>query len=262
MKQNKKAVLFLVVLIIATLGVVGLIGVQGWKYLNDGAFEDLREEYEDYRAEKEEEDSKKDKEKDKKKDKEKDKDKVVYVTEPSDIPDMDIEDILNEIEGIEQIIGEKAYDDLTSAESGRINNESPEERVFDYADVLTDEEEDKLRAYIAEREEACSMDIVLLILDEDVISTMGLDWSAAMQTRAEGFYDDNKFGYNEVYGDGVLLLDNWYQDQAGSWILTSGKQADEFTDEHLSEIFDEMFAVINDDPCEAYRLFVEMISLD
>lgn len=252
MKQNKKAVLFLVILIIATLGAVGLIGVQGWKYLNDGVFDELRDEYDDYLAEKEDE------KKDKKKDKE---DDIVVVTSP-EIPDMDIDDILKEIEGIEQIIGEKAYDDLTSTESNRTNNESSEERVFDYADVLTDEEEDKLRAYIAEREEACSMDIVLLILEEDVESTMGLEWDLAMQTRAEEFYDDNKFGYNQVYGDGVLLLDNWYPDQAGSWILTSGKQSDEFTDAHLSEIFDQMFAIINDDPCEAYRLFVEMISLD
>ena len=252
MKQNKKAVLFLVILIIATLGAVGLIGVQGWKYLNDGVFDELRDEYDDYLAEKEDE------KKDKKKDKE---DDIVVVTSP-EIPDMDIDDILKEIEGIEQIIGEKAYDDLTSTESNRTNHESPEERVFDYADVLTDEEEDKLRSYIAEREEACSMDIVLLILEEDVESTMGLEWDLAMQTRAEEFYDDNKFGYNQVYGDGVLLLDNWYPDQAGSWILTSGKQSDEFTDAHLSEIFDQMFAIINDDPCEAYRLFVEMISLD
>lgn len=252
MKQNKKAVLFLVILIIATLGAVGLIGVQGWKYLNDGVFDELRDEYDDYLAEK------KDEKKDKKKDKE---DDIVVVTSP-EIPDMDIDDILKEIEGIEQIIGEKAYDDLTSTECNRTNHESPEERVFDYADVLTDEEEDKLRAYIAEREEACSMDIVLLILEEDVESTMGLEWNLAMQTRAEEFYDDNKFGYNQVYGDGVLLLDNWYPDQAGSWILTSGKQSDEFTDAHLSEIFDQMFAIINDDPCEAYRLFVEMISLD
>lgn len=226
--------------------------MQGWKYLNDGVFDELRDEYDDYLAEKEDE------KKDKKKDKE---DNIVVVTSP-EIPDMDIDDILKEIEGIEQIIGEKAYDDLTSTESNRTNHESPEERVFDYADVLTDEEEDKMRAYIAEREEACSMDIVLLILEEDVESTMGLEWDLAMQTRAEEFYDDNKFGYNQVYGDGVLLLDNWYPDQAGSWILTSGKQSDEFTDAHLSEIFDQMFAIINDDPCEAYRLFVEMISLD
>ena len=55
MKQDKKAVLFLVVLIIATLGVVGLIGVQGWKYLNDGVLEDWQEEYEEYLVQKEEE---------------------------------------------------------------------------------------------------------------------------------------------------------------------------------------------------------------
>lgn len=257
MKQDKKAVLFLVVLIIATLGVVGLIGVQGWKYLNDGVLEDWQEEYEEYLVQKEEE--AREEKKNKKKEQEND---IIVVTSP-EIPDIDIDDILKEIEGIEQVIDDKTNRETTTGtESNRTNQESPEERVFDYADVLTDEEEDKLRNYIAKREEACSMDIVLLILAEDVESTMGLDWSEAMRARAESFYDDNKFGYNEVYGDGVLLLDNWYADQAGSWISTSGQQVDEFTSEHFDEIFDEMYAVINDDPCEAYRLFVEMISLE
>lgn len=252
MKQNKKAILFLVALIIATLGVVGLIGVQGWKYLKDGVFDELRDEYDDYLAQKEDEKTEKE---DKKKDKE---DDIVVVTSP-EMPDMDIEDILKEIEGIEQIIGEKAYDDLISAENGRANTESPEERVFDYADVLTDEEENKLRAYIAEREDACSMDIVILILDEDMEAS-GLEWGEAMQKRGEDFYDDNYFGYNEIYGDGVLFLDNWYEDQAGSHIVTSGKQVDMFTNEDYDKIFDEVFAVINEDPCEAYRIFVEMVS--
>lgn len=253
-KHDKKAVLFLVILIIATLGVVGLLGVQGVKYLRDGVLDDIQNEYEDYLAQKDKDD--------KKKDKQKDQEAVIYATEPLDIQDMDIADILKEVEGIEQIIDEKTYDDLISAENGRTNTESPKERVFDYADVLTDEEEEKLRAYIAEREEACSMDIVLLILNEDVEDTMGLEWDAAMQERANEFYDDNNFGYNEVHGDGVMLLDNWYPDQAGSWILTSGKQAEEFADDDLSDIFDEMFAIIDADPCGAYMLFVEMISGD
>ena len=34
----------------------------------------------------------------------------------------------------------------------RTNLEAPKERVFDYADVLTDKEEEKLREYIAETE--------------------------------------------------------------------------------------------------------------
>ena len=131
---------------------------------------------------------------------------------------------------------------------------SPEERVYDYGDILTDDEEEKLRNYIAICEEEYSMDIVLLILNEDMEAS-GMEWEVSMMTRAESFYDDNRFGYNEVYGDGVLLLDNWYGEQAGSWITTAGDVW--FSDDELDAIYDEMYAIINEDPCEAYRVFVE-----
>lgn len=45
----------------------------------------------------------------------------------------------------------------------RTNHEAPEERVFDYADVLTDKEEEKLREYIAQTERRLQIDIVLEI---------------------------------------------------------------------------------------------------
>ena len=45
----------------------------------------------------------------------------------------------------------------------RVNTYCTEsERVFDYGDVLTDEEEDKLRALIAEKEQVAHCDIILL----------------------------------------------------------------------------------------------------
>ena len=40
---------------------------------------------------------------------------------------------------------------------GRTNNEAPAERVYDYADVLTDAEEEQLRRYIAEKEDRKSV---------------------------------------------------------------------------------------------------------
>ena len=43
-----------------------------------------------------------------------------------------------------------------------------EERVFDYGDVLTDREEDKLRELIARREKQTGCDIVLVTLQESL----------------------------------------------------------------------------------------------
>ena len=40
------------------------------------------------------------------------------------------------------------------------------ERVFDYGDVLTDQEEDKLRRLIAKREQQTGCDIILITLQE------------------------------------------------------------------------------------------------
>lgn len=142
----------------------------------------------------------------------------------------------------------------------RENEESPEERVYDYADVLTDEEEEMLREYIAAYEEQAAMDIVIVILDDDIEDLMGTDWDEAMQEYAEDFYDDNKFGYDGPYGDGVLLLDNWYAGQSGSWITTSGRLVDEYSQEDLDMIFDVMFSQIEDDPFQAYASFVYMVA--
>lgn len=260
MKHDKKAILFLVVLMIATLGAVGLVAVQGWKYLEDGVIESAQKEYDEYLVDKE---TKKEAAKDKEVDEKEatsDDEEDAYEIDMDLIADITMEELFNEIEGIEQIVSDKTITDVTvERESDRTNWKAPEERVFDYADVLTDEEEKKLREYIAGCEEECAMDIVIVILDEDMEAS-GLEWSDAMQSRAEDFYDDNYFGYNEIYGDGVLFLDNWYEDQAGSYIVTSGKQGDMFTSEDLDKIFDEVFAVINEDPCEAYRIFVEMVS--
>ena len=47
----------------------------------------------------------------------------------------------------------------------RNNEECPKERVFDYADKLTAQEEQELRNKIAEAEQLCGTDIIVLTLD-------------------------------------------------------------------------------------------------
>lgn len=230
-KHDKKAILFLIILTIVTLVAVVFVAVQAWNYIEDTVMESAQEAYDDFWAAQEAEDKKADK----------DDDEESY--------EIDLDDIMEGIAGMEQATG-----GTVGAESARTNFEAAEERVYDYADILTDEEEEKLSNYIATCEEEYSMDIVLLILNEDMEAT-GLDWEIAMKTRADSFYDDNKFGYNEVYGDGILLLDNWYGEQAGSWVTTAGDIW--YSDDELNAIYDEMYAVINEDPCEAYRVFVE-----
>ena len=47
----------------------------------------------------------------------------------------------------------------------RGNRQAPTQRVYDFADKLTDEEESKLEALIAEREAQIRCDLVLVTLD-------------------------------------------------------------------------------------------------
>ena len=226
MKTDKKALLFVILLSVVTIGVAIALIAFGWNYINENVLDDdFVDSVKEWFADDDDDD-----------------DDDRYADEDDDEDEEDDK-------SVEKDLPEE-----------RENTKAPEERVYDYADVLTDDEEDKLREYIALYEDECAMDIVIVILDEDIEEEMDADWEDAMQEYAENFYDDNKYGYDEPYGDGVLLLDNWYDGQAGSWITTSGRLSDEYSEEDLNEIFDVMFSVIEEDPCGAYMIFVNMIA--
>ena len=142
---------------------------------------------------------------------------------------------------------------LTDDTKVRTNFDAPSERVYDQADVLTDEEEDKLRAQIAKAEAEIGCDIVLLTINQPVEGS-GIeaynyrynDWELNMRDIADDFYDDNSFGYDTYDYDGALLLDNWYEGQEGSWLSTSGAVYEEFGTYDIDEVLDEVYyAMVN-----------------
>jgi uncharacterized membrane protein YgcG len=139
--------------------------------------------------------------------------------------------------------------------SGVRKNYEGEGRVFDNADVLTDAEEAELAAYIAECEDKYHFDIVLVTINEDV-ETQGY-WDSAMQRIADDFYDNGKYGYNKVYGDGILLLDNWYEDsngsQKGTWLSTCGKVYEYFDDYDIDAVLNRVDRYIDKSPYNAYK---------
>jgi len=142
----------------------------------------------------------------------------------------------------------------------RNNAEAPLERVYDMADVLTDAEEQVLREYIAECEEKAKMDIVLVTTMED-IEAMNGSYDNAIMNLADDFYDKNRFGYDRVHGDGILLLDNWYKNQEGSWISTAGRLVDDFSYDDEQFILDQVYYEIGSNPYEAYRAYVETATM-
>ncbi|MBR1772111.1 MAG: TPM domain-containing protein [Lachnospiraceae bacterium] len=141
----------------------------------------------------------------------------------------------------------------------RSNTRAIAERVFDQADVLTDEEEQKLRAYIAECEAQGEIDIIVVTTNEP----MGLSdyqWETNMMNYADDFYDNYAFGWDQPYGDGALLLDNWYEDengsQKGSWLSTSGKMEETIGSYEEGKVFDAMDPYIGSSPYMAYHAAV------
>lgn len=152
--------------------------------------------------------------------------------------------------------------------STRANSEcATTERVFDYADVLTDAEEDSLRELIAEKEvETCS-DIVIVTLNETLEEyvkpyeeTLGdVPTDRWVMVYADNFYEEHKFGFNAPIGDGTLLLDNWYREADGgvySWMLTSGNVMNTFSSGMIDSVLDYSLAVVEESPYEAYYRFV------
>lgn len=138
------------------------------------------------------------------------------------------------------------------------------ERVFDYGDVLTDREEDKLRELIAKREKQTGCDIVLITLKESLKDYAreidpNVNYSEFVRIYAEEFYENHNFGYNRANGDGVLLVDNWYREDDGriyTWFCTTGKVKDAYTDAGIDHILDNVYLYVESNPYRAYKTYV------
>lgn len=157
----------------------------------------------------------------------------------------------------------------------RGNSQEHTERVYDYADMLTEEEEQSLREYIAECEEKIQADIVIVTISESVEYDLqdpdlpeafhakevgSTDWSTAMRDLADNFYDYNNYGYNKVHGNGVLLLDNSYEGQKGSWLSTCGNVYDYFGDYEIDQALYAVDDYIDESPYRAYKNCISYVT--
>lgn len=145
---------------------------------------------------------------------------------------------------------------LMSDRAVRGNNEAPVERVYDYAGVLTDEEEERLRELIAKKESLIKSDIVLVTMSQAVESG-SVSWENGMMILADDFYDKKNYGFDKVHGNGVLLLDNWYEGQKGSWLSTCGRVYERFGNEEINEVLQAVYDRVDAHPYEAYKAYIE-----
>lgn len=155
---------------------------------------------------------------------------------------------------------------LMADDAPRENNSAPAERVYDYADVLTDAEEEKLGNQIAAVEKRLSMDIVIVTFSESVEGEEAAEkygspyWEDNMRTLADDFWDQNGYGYNKSFeGDGMLLLHNWYEGQNGEHLSTSGRAEWNLTNRDIDRLLDRVDRYYDTNPYRAYSEFVEAV---
>ena len=155
---------------------------------------------------------------------------------------------------------------LITDNAPRTNNSAPAERVYDYADVLTDDEEAKLRSQIAKVEKRLHMDIVIVTFNESVEGEEAAKrfgspyWEDNMQTLADDFWDKYGYGYNKSFeGDGMLLLHNWYEGQNGEHLSTSGKAEWNLTSRDIDRLLDRVDRYYDTDLYRAYSEFVKAV---
>lgn len=131
-----------------------------------------------------------------------------------------------------------------------------EERVFDYADVLTDAEENTLRQMIAQKQDEIGCDIVLVTISDPTYA--GDD---AMMKYADNIYDDNMFGYDEPSGDGALYLDNFLgRGKSYSWLSTSGRVEQTYSLDEIYDLVDEVCYNVDNDPFGSYKFYINSLA--
>lgn len=147
----------------------------------------------------------------------------------------------------------------------RTNKECTEtERVFDYGEVLSDKEENKLRKLIAKREKQTGCDIILVTLNESLKEYAreirpNTPYDEFVKVYGGEFYESGKFGYDKPIGDGVVLVDNWYREDDGSiytWFYTEGRVEDWYSSERVDHLLDNVYRYVEKNPYKAYKTYV------
>ncbi|MBR4086091.1 MAG: TPM domain-containing protein [Lachnospiraceae bacterium] len=160
---------------------------------------------------------------------------------------------------------------LLKGQVARTNDEAPDERVYDHADVLSDSEEEKLSKLIEKAQAEIQADIVLVTIDQAVEGSEAQkeygyhsdDWEQNMVDLADDFYAKNMFGYDEDEYSGLLLLVNWYSDsdgsQRGAHLATFGSARERLGDRENDQIIDGAMDVLvaGGSHYKAYKTYVD-----
>ena len=109
------------------------------------------------------------------------------------------------------------------------------EKIYDFSDILTDEEENLLKAKIDKFIEDNNMDMVI------VTDSFSYSYDRQNEEYADDFYDYNDFGLNIEYYSGVLLLRNTYSLDPYYHMSTSGNAQLYLNDYRVNRILDDIY---------------------
>lgn len=107
-----------------------------------------------------------------------------------------------------------------------------EEKIYDFADLFSDSEEDKLYENVKEFIAKTNLDMVIV--------TINYNNKTTSMEYADDFYDYNDFGIGSNY-DGILFLID--MDNRKMWISTTGSAIQIF-DSHIDSILDDTYSYI------------------
>lgn len=111
-----------------------------------------------------------------------------------------------------------------------------DEKIYDFADILTDEEESLLYAKVKEFIDLTKMDMVFVTVDMSYYN------DKVNEDYASDFYDYNDFGINTESYDGVLILRNVYSTDPYYNIYTFGKAQLYFPYERCERLLDNIYS--------------------
>ncbi len=146
------------------------------------------------------------------------------------------------------------FQGMMTSKQARTNTQClTQERIFDEANVLTDAQKESLFELLSEKEQMTGMDIVLLTIREPDINDY-----YEIRDYAQSYYEENKFGWDQPNGDGVIYVDNWATGYC--WLCTTGKASEKLDDGTIQFIINRTNETINEDPYGAYRTMIDTVS--
>ena len=136
----------------------------------------------------------------------------------------------------EEHYGVKNYS-VTSSNKNNVMNTpyvNENEKIYDFAELLTDEEEEEIAYLIYDFIEEYNMDMAVVTIDDSDFRTS--------EEYADDFFDYNNFGTNKTL-DGILFLID--MDNRKMWISTHGEAIRMYNDDRIESILDTTYSYIS-----------------